>query len=121
MALKKSTLWNGIPIEYHIIENHQSIKKQNQTVIGIAKYFNKASRDASVNNFVIYEYITIDGINYSISELYGKIKESKMVPTGEKVQTGTEEKEGFNGEIIEVPIYEDVMKESNWWADAENC
>jgi hypothetical protein len=110
MALKLLESIKGIECEYWHIFRADANKHQNHTLVRLALYQNKYSRDLNLGNYMKIEAIKLDGIDYTFEQIYFKIKESKLVQDTSEDGTPKVDEEG-----------NPVMIESNKFVLSEDC
>lgn len=113
MALYKEKTVNWEVCNYWMITEYNWCKEKNQTKIVIWLYKDIWSRANDINDIIERDVRFIDWSDYSISELYSKIKESQLVdvsvPRNPTMEMRTD---------IE---YDIVKAERNFLVDAVDC
>lgn len=86
MALIKTTPWKfGLNITYWMISDINIMKIENITRVGVAGYINNQHRTEKINEPATVMSFDIDGIGFTVENLYGKIKESKYDDDGNEI------------------------------------
>lgn len=108
MALIKEKDYKGIKCEYWIVLKYDWEKLTNKTHVTLWLYQSRKARNENLDNYVRVDWVTLDGGDYTVNQIYAKLKESKK-------------------EIIEVPVITEwgeawtpiiEEREKNWFADS---
>lgn len=77
MALIKEIPWKyNMNIAYWMISDIDVSKVENKTKLNVYGYLNKQVRTENIKDVLGSQHYEFDGINYTIEQLYSKIKES---------------------------------------------
>lgn len=79
MALKKTVKEKNVDLEYHMIVTANYSKFEDRTALQVGVYKNKVSADESIYNYLRLDNYAFTGGDYSLDDLYTKLKESKKV------------------------------------------
>jgi len=113
MALQLEETEKGIVCNYWKIYRADSNIAENKTVVRLALYKDKASRDSSVMNFLKLEAFTFSGVDYTRAQLYAKIKE----PVNEE-----KDNPNFDSSIEESESNpKKITVQTNKFVDATDC
>jgi len=74
MALSKSTSYKGIDANYWKIHKLDSNTLYNQTVIRVALYKDKATRDASQDDYFRLDSFALNGVDFTRETAYKALK-----------------------------------------------
>ncbi len=107
MALIKEKNYKGINCNYWIVLKYDWEKITDKTHIVLWLYQSKKARNENIENYVRVDWITLDGGDYTVQQIYAKLKESKK----ETIEIPVIE----NGEVWKPIIQE---RENNWFTDS---
>ena len=107
MALIKEKDYKGITCDYWIVLKYDWEKITDKTHVVLWLYQSKKARNANLDNYVRVDWVTLDGGDYTVKQIYAKLRESQK----ETIEVQVAE----NGETW-TPIIEE--REKNWFADS---
>lgn len=108
MALIKAKDYKGINCDYWIVLKYDWEKLTNKTHVTLWLYQSEQTRQSNLDNYVRVDWVTLDWWDYTVEQIYIKLKESKK----EVIEVPVISK---NWEAL-TPITEE--REKNWFADA---
>ena len=106
MALIKEKDYKGINCNYWIVLKYDWEKITDKTHVVLWLYQSKKARNANLDNYVRVDWVTLDGGDYTVKQIYAKLRESQK----ETIEVQVAE----NGD----PVTTAFEREKNWFADA---
>lgn len=108
MALIKEKGYKGIKCDYWIVLKYDWEKITNKTHVTLWLYQSRKAKNENLDNYVRVDWVTLDWWDYTVQQIYAKLKESQK----ETIEIPMIQE---NGELW-TPIVEE--REKNWFADA---